>query len=155
MHVHGDCLGHVHIAGDDPLELSVWREHLNSVVVLVSDYDVGAPIHAHSPRLAELSLLRSVFPELSDEVAVTVEHHDAVVMVVGDVAATVLVHGDVDWPQERKRRVGSELAEAASVFHVVHGDTLGRLVDDDHARPLEVVLDAHRLAEHLATKRGK
>ena len=150
MHVHCDCLGHVNVACDQPLELSVWCEHLNSVVVLVGNYDVCAAVNAHAPRLSELPLECSILAEAAYEVTVTVKHHHAVVMVIGDVAASVLVHGDVDWPQERKRGVRSELAEAASVFHVVHRDTPGRLVHHDHARSLEVVLDPHRLAEHLA-----
>ena len=153
MHVHGDSLRSVHVTGDDSLELAVGREHLYAVVVVVGDDDVGPSVDAHAVRLPEAALERAVLAEAADEVAVAVEQHHAMVMRVGDVAAAVLVHGDVDGLEEGQRGVGPELAEAAAVLDVVHRHTAGHLVDHDHPRPLEVVRDAHRLAEHLADER--
>ena len=153
VHVHVDSLRSVHVAGDEALELAVGREHLYAVVVVVGDDDVGASVDAHAVRLPEAALERAVLAEAADEVAVAVEQHHAVVVRVRHVAAAVLVHGDVDGLEEGERGVRPELAEAAAVLDVVHRHAPGHLVDDDHSRPLEVVRDAHRLAEHLVDER--
>lgn len=152
MYVHGDCLRSVHIAGNEPLELSVRREHLHAVVIVVGDENIGTSVNAHAERLSELALERPVLAKTADEVAVAVKHHHAVCVTVGDVTAAVFVHDDVDRFEKGQRGVRPELAEAAAVLHVVHRYPLGSLVDDDHPRPFEVVRDAHRLAEHLVTK---